>query len=283
MSIERGSRKNGKDSIVSEGNEMTLRIGLITDIHLGPDMDTMLGTYAAELLDRFIEVMGRDFRPDLIVDLGDRINDVEPGGDREKIAAVRQRLLSIGVPVLSTYGTHDLKNVKPEEQRRLLGKRQDYESIDCRGFHIVGLNSQDPSINGLGGTISDGQVEWLRKDLQISQGPVLVFCHHPLDEQDLEPHWYFRKHPEYAHAVNRGRVREVFRDSGRIRGVFNGHMHWNHMEVIDNVPYITVGSLVCCGLTGGAPGGCYAEVLVEEQGTVQVEVKGRLPAKFRYP
>jgi len=36
--------------------------------------------------------------------------------------------------------------------------------------------------------------------------------------------------------------------------VFNGHMHWNHMEVIDNVPYITVGSLVCCGLTGGPPG-----------------------------
>ena len=262
---------------------MTLRVGLITDIHHGPDMDTMLGTYSSDLMDKFVAEMSGRFKPDLIVDAGDRINDVDAAEDMERIGRVQARLETIRVPVLSVYGNHDMKNVGPTDQRRLRGKRGDYESLDIGGFHIVLLNSQDPSIDGLGGTISDDQVVWLDHDLRASKGPVLVFCHHPIDEQHLRPHWYFSKHPEYALAVNRDRVREVLRRSGRVRAVFNGHMHWNHTGVMDGIPYVTVASLVCCGLTNGKPGGCFAEVTVEEDRRLQVEVRGLLPMKFVYP
>ena len=49
-----------------------MKIGVVADVHYGPDADTQLGRNAALLLDTFCEAMGT-FRPDLIVDLGDRV------------------------------------------------------------------------------------------------------------------------------------------------------------------------------------------------------------------
>jgi hypothetical protein len=49
-------------------------------------------------------------------------------------------------------------------------------------------------------------------------------------------------------------------------------MHWNHTEVIDGIPYVTVGSLVEVRLSGGAPAGGFAEVALEDGGRLVVEV-----------
>lgn len=258
---------------------MALKIGVVTDIHNGPDMDTRIGSQAMPMLDRFVTAMRR-FRPDVIIDLGDRINDVSVEDDRARIQAVRDRLVSVGVPVLFLYGNHDLINVKPEEQRRILGKKGDYESLDCKGFHLILLNSQDPTIDGVGGTISDAQLAWLQEDLQSSRGPILVFCHHPLNEQDSSGHWYFGDHQAYALAGNRERARALLERSGRVRAIFHGHMHWNHVTVNNGMAYVTVESLICNGLTGGPPAGCFAQVIAEPQGAFQVDVKGALPMTF---
>lgn len=246
-------------------------------------MDTRLGSTALPLLDTFAEEMTRRFKPDLIVDLGDRINDVEAGQDAERILTIRSRLESVGVPVLFLYGNHDLINVGPAEQQRLLGKKADFESLDFRGFHLILLNSQDPTLGGVGGTVSEKQLAWLEQDLRDSEGPVVVFCHHPLNEQETSPHWYFNTHPDFALAVNRERVRALLARSGRVRAVFSGHMHWNHTQVLDGIPYITVESLVCCGMTGGQPAGGFTEAVLEEAGGLQVTVRGRLPMTFAYP
>jgi 3',5'-cyclic AMP phosphodiesterase CpdA len=260
---------------------MALKIGVVTDIHNGPDMDTRIGSQAIPMLDRFVTAMRR-FQPDVIIDLGDRINDVSVAEDRARIQAVRDRLASVGVPVLFLYGNHDLINVKADEQRRILGKKGDYESLDVKGFHLILLNSQDPTFDGVGGTISDAQLAWLQEDLHSSQGPILVFCHHPLNEQDSSGHWYFGDHQAYALAVNRERARELLERSGRVRAIFHGHMHWNHVSVNNGMAYVTVESLICNGLTGGPPAGCFAEVVAEPQGVLRVEVKGALPMTFVY-
>ncbi len=260
---------------------MALKIGLVTDIHNGPDMDTRIGSQAIPMLTRFVAAMRR-FQPDIIIDLGDRINDVSVAEDRARIQAVRDHLTSVGVPVLFLYGNHDLINVKPEEQRRILAKKGDYESLDCKGFHLILLNSQDPTIEGVGGTISETQIGWLQEDLRTSVGPTLVFCHHPLNEQDSRGHWYFGDHQRYALAVNRERARALLERSARVRAIFHGHMHWNHVSVSNGMAYITVESLICNGLTGGPPAGCFAEVVAELQGAVRVDVKGALPMTFVY-
>jgi len=260
-----------------------LRIGLITDIHSGPDMDTRLGSAAFPLLDRFVKEMSRRFRPDLIVDLGDRINDVSASEDVERIGRVKSRLESVGVPVLFLHGNHDLINIDKRQMRELLGKKSDYESMDFMGYHLVLLNTQDPTFGGVGGTISEDQLRWLDEDLDRCTGPVLIFSHHPLDEQKFDSHWFFAKHPDFALAVNRERSRALFARSGKVKAVFNGHMHWNNVEVIDGIPYITIGSLVDGGLTDGRPASAFAEVTLDEGVRVSVEVRGELPMSFSYP
>lgn len=260
---------------------MALRIGLVTDIHHGPDMDTRIGSASLRLLDLFVEEMAGRFRPDLVVDLGDRINDVDPGADAERLREVRSRLEAVGVPVLFAYGNHDLVNVPAAEARAILGKRGDHESLDVGPFHLVVLNSQDPTFEGVGGTLSDPQLDWLEDDLARTGRPVVVFSHHPLDEQESRSHWYFAHHPTHALAVNRERARRLFRRSGRVRAVFNGHMHWNHVDVIDGIPYVTVMSLVDASVTDG-PAGCYAEIALDEAGPIEVKVRGNLPMGFAW-
>src|SRR2546425_572320 len=130
---------------------MPLRIGLITDIHHGPDVDVRLGSAAPELLEKFTRRMRNDFRPDLIVDLGDRINDTDLDADKRRLGDVRRMLEAAGVPILYAWGNHDLLNVSPPEARAILGKKADYESREIGDYHIVILNSQDPTIERIGG------------------------------------------------------------------------------------------------------------------------------------
>ena len=255
---------------------MALRIGLVTDIHHGPDVDVRTGSAARSLLAAFTACMRDRFRPDLIVDLGDRINDVDPETDRVRLREVRDMLETAGPPVVYAWGNHDLTNVAPADARAILGKQADHESFDANGYHLVVLNSQDPTVEGIGVTLSSAQLDWLEQDLRATSRPAIVFCHHPLDEQDPGRHWYFADHPDHALARNRERARRILAASGRVRAVFNGHMHLNTVEVIDGVPYITVMSLVDSKMTGG-PSGCFAEIALTDAGAVEVRVRGQLP------
>jgi len=260
---------------------MPLRIGLVTDIHHGPDMDVRVGSAAPELLEKFTRRMRTDFRPDLIVDMGDRINDTDLEADRRRLGEVRQMLETAGVPILYVWGNHDLLNVPPPEARAILGKKADYESHEVGGYHLVILNSQDPTVERIGGTLSDAQLDWLERDLAGGTGPTIVFCHHPLDEQDPSRHWYFKDHHDHAWANNRQRARAIIAASRRVKAVFNGHMHLNTVEVIDGVPYLTLMSLVDAGITRG-PSGCWGEITLGERGSVEFKIRGQLSSAVSF-
>src|SRR5262249_48464459 len=163
---------------------MTLRIGLVTDIHYGPDVDVRRGSAAVALLARFTARMREQFHPDLVVDLGDRINDVDVGTDRLGLRKVREMLEAAGTPIVYAWGNHDLISGPAADAGAVLGKKADYESLDAGGYHVVVLNSQDPTVEGIGGTLSSAQLDWLEQDLGRNSLPAVVLCHHPLDEQD---------------------------------------------------------------------------------------------------
>src|SRR5262245_56352743 len=201
---------------------MELRLGLVTDVHHGPDTRLRPGHVALPLLDQFVHEMRGRFRPQVIVDLGDRINDVGPAEDARHIADVVRTLGAAGVPILALHGNHDVVNLDVRTVTGLLGRRAEYESVDHRGVHLVLLNSQDPMRPGGGGTLSEAQLDWLAADLRAASPPVLVFSHHPIDEQDESEHWYFPTHPGCALAENRERARAILAASGKVRAVFSG-------------------------------------------------------------
>lgn len=255
-----------------------IRLGVVGDIHCGPDMGEMLGSRAPAMLEACGEAMRR-FQPHAIVDLGDRINDVAAGQDRQRSTWVRRQLLGFGAPVVHVHGNHDVVNLSKAELDDVLGKRGPYEWIDLEGLRLVLLDSQDPSFDRIGGSIGSAQQEWLRDALDGGAPPALVFCHHPLDEQSLEHHWYFAAHPGHAFVQNRAPVRKILEGSKRVRAVFSGHMHWTRTTTVNGIPYITIGSLVSTGFTNGRPSGTFALVTVGAT-TIDVQVGGLLPDSF---
>jgi len=256
-----------------------VKLGIVGDIHCGPDAGAQLGSRAPAMLEVFSEAMAA-FRPDCIIDLGDRINDVASGQDRQRTAWVRRQLLEIGVPVFHLLGNHDVVNLTKAEVSEVLGKRGSFESVEVGGVRLVLLDSQDPPFDRIGGEIGPDQRTWLEGVLEDSHRPALVFCHHPLDEQGVDGHWYFAAHPEHACARARAPVRRILERSGEVCTVFSGHMHWTRTTAINGIPYVTLGSLVDGGFTHGRPCGTFAQVTVQGK-TTDVQVAGLLPDQFR--
>jgi Icc protein len=256
-----------------------IKLGIVGDIHWGPDTESMRGSSAPAMLETFAAAM-REFRPDAIVDLGDRITDVSAAEDRERTTWVRRQLLALGIPVFHVLGNHDVAHVAKTELGDALGKHGPYECGRLDGVRVVVLDSQDPTIEGVGGSIGTVQQRWLAETLAEGTLPALVFCHHPLDEQNLEGHWYFAEHPAHALVREREVTREILSRSGRVMAVFSGHMHWTRSMTVDRIPYVTLGSLVDAGFTGGQPAGTFACVTVQEK-TVDVQVAGFFSDQLR--
>ena len=64
-------------------------------------------------------------------------------------------------------------------------------------------------------------------------------------------------------------------ESGKVKAVFNGHIHWNHIMHHDGIPYINLQALSENFQNDGTPAESYALVEVGEGGEVRVDIKGR--------
>jgi 3',5'-cyclic AMP phosphodiesterase CpdA len=256
-----------------------VKIGLVADVHYGPDADTQLGTRAPRMLEAFRQAM-EVFRPDAIVDLGDRVNRVTREEDGQRTTWVRRALDGIGAPVSYVFGNTDVVNVPKPELTALLDKPGPYECVERKGLRLLLLDSVDPPVRGVGGAIGRAQMAWLETALACP-GPMVVCCHHPLDEQDLHGHRYFAADPDLARVGNRDQIRTLLERADRVLAVFAGHLHWTRAQVIRGIPYVTLGSLVDAGYTDGEPCGAFATVTVGDG--IHIRVAGRRPAAFHFP
>lgn len=258
-----------------------VRIGLISDIHLGPDRETRRGTQAGRLLEAFLEDMAR-FGPACVVDLGDRIMEVDVPTDRRHTIQVRDLLRRVEVPVFHLMGNHDVAHVPKADVCELLGLAGPYQSVSIGGHTCLFLDSTDPVVGAYGGRISERQLKWLETELMRARQPVLVFCHHPLDDQPIANNPLFRAHPEWYAVDNRRAVRDVLARSGKVKAVITGHVHWNRAVCLAGIPFFTIQGLVETWTTGDTPAGSYGKLAVGPGG-VELAVEGHDPFTTRMP
>lgn len=224
----------------------------------------------------------REAHPACIVDLGDRINSVASGQDGVRARYVRRRLEDAGVPVYHVLGNTDVEHLPKHDALASVKKSWAAEAVDVGPLRLVLLDTVDPAVEGVGGTVSAAQIEWLRAALAERAAACLVFGHHPLDEPALDGHHYFALRPSLAAVGNRAEVRAVLEAAPAVAAAFSGHLHWTRAAPINGIPYVTIGSLVDAAYTAGQPAGAYALVTVGA-GAVTVGVFGRAPADFTFP
>jgi hypothetical protein len=66
-----------------------------------------------------------------------------------------------------------------------------------------------------------------------------------------------------------------------VRAVFNGHLHWNHLDLIHAIPYVTVQSLIenVDDDAPGRPAAAHAVVRLSDR-RMMVRVAGNDPARY---
>lgn len=249
---------------------MPLRLGIVTDVHFGPDSPTVVGSAAPEALRRCLDDL-RGWAPDLLVDLGDRLTDETPEIDLQRLRTIASAFGASGLRREHLRGNHDL--LPPAVQEELLGGPVTDRSLDVGGWHLVFLDTHDGSI---GGTLSEERLAWLAADLAATSLPTVVFSHPPLDGQPLIGNASFEvAYAAHAHPAGHERARRIMAASGRVRVAVNGHTHWNRVVEEAGVRHLTVQSLVARTADGGATGS-YAIVDLDE-GSFRFRVFGREP------
>jgi len=223
----------------------------------------------------------QDLRPACIIDLGDRINSVAAGQDSVRHRYVRRRLEDTGVPIYHVLGNSDVQNVAKHAALAAIKKGWGAETVDLDPARLILLDTTDPAVEGVGGSVGAAQMEWLRAALVERRTACLVFGHHPLDEPALDGHHYFAGRPHLAAVQNRAEVRAILEGAGTVAAAFAGHLHWTRTAQINGIHYVTLGSLVDTAYTDGEPAGAYALVTVGAQ-AIEVTVSGRAPGQFTF-
>jgi 3',5'-cyclic-AMP phosphodiesterase len=238
---------------------MPLRLGVVTDIHHGPDSATLRGSAAPEALRRCLDAL-RGWAPDVLVDLGDRLTDETPEVDLQRLRTIAALFDASGMRREHLRGNHDV--LPPEVQEELLGGPVTSRSLDLAGWHLVFLDAFDGSI---GGVLTGETLAWFEADLGATSLPTIVFSHPPLDGQPLIGNPSFEvEYAAHAHPQGHELARRIMAASGRVRLAVNGHAHWNHEVVVAGVPHLTVQSLVA-RTVAGLEAGSYAIVELDDR------------------
>ena len=235
----------------------SLRIGFLTDVHFGPEAHfegklRKLSHRAEELSRAVVRELREVEKPDVVVNLGDVIEDASRERDLENYRRFVDVLGALDCPVLHVAGNHDSINLSDDDLRALW--KHDgplHYSRDIGGVHLTVLRSvehKDVAVH-----LPSEQLEWLEADLASASAPVIVLVHHPLSEMNLDENRWFARAPHICRVAERRRARAIIEASGKVRCVVNGHVHWNHLDVIAGIPYVTIQSLIE-NLDDDAPG-----------------------------
>jgi 3',5'-cyclic AMP phosphodiesterase CpdA len=276
-----------------------LVLGAITDLHFGPEAHhrgklRKLTGRTPQLTRAFVARMNDEIRPDLVVNLGDDIEDEGPEADRARYRQCLSILREAHAPLVNVAGNHDTVHLHPRDL--LDAWRADTRpgspapvddgpelryAFDRGGFHFTVLHTHEKKSVEI--TVGQSQLEWLASDLASTQLPTVVLMHHSAAEQQLHGNRWFEACPELALVKERAEFRRVLQASGKVVLVLNGHLHWNHLGVIEGIPYVTLQSLTE-NLDEDAPGrpaAAHAIVRLSPERVV-VEVEGEERARYQF-
>jgi 3',5'-cyclic AMP phosphodiesterase CpdA len=268
---------------------MNLTLALVSDLHFGPEARfggklRKLTAHAGDLTRAFVARMNEVVRPDLVVNLGDDIEDESAAVDRARYAEAVGLLRGCQAELVHVAGNHDTINLGAADLLEVWGKPPGgelYGSFDRAGWHFLVLHTRERKDHDV--SLGEAQLAWAAADLAAHPGPVVVLMHHSAADQDLTGNRWFEGSPHLCLVRERRKLRALLEAHGDVRLVLNGHLHWNHLDVIAGIPYVTVQSLVE-NLDDDAPGRAAAAHAVVRLSAkrIVVEVGGAEPARYQF-
>ena len=240
----------------NENNEQVIHFGVFADCHY-VDRDPKINRYYRESLEKLQDALdefqsSNDYLK-FVVNLGDLI-DIADGSVEKEILSVRniQKILAPiqnRIPIHHVWGNHCLEILTKKELAQELGKDcpdTAYSFTIGDAWHFIVMDacftkdgqsySRHNPFLWTDTWIPAPQLDWLRRDLVAHKRlPTIVFTHQRLDSKD-----------ENYSVRNAAEVRNIFRETGNVKAVFQGHWHKNDEAIIDGIPYCVIRA-VCEG------------------------------------
>jgi hypothetical protein len=249
------------------------RIAIVTDIHHGKDQFTKKGSAGLALLEDFARFVA-DTRPDLVIDMGDRISDCDHATDLGLEREVADIFARMETPRFHICGNHDRDYLTVAENADILGQDLASTTIDIGDWTIV-IWRADSRIHRPGGFIlPEADLLWLAGVVRNATQPLAIFSHVPVSGHSQAGNYYFERNPEastYPGAAER--VRAILAGARVPVACFAGHVHWNTLTMVNGQPHFTLQSLTETFTTHPEPAGSYA--LLELSETIDWTVFGK--------
>jgi len=260
---------------------MTLRIATITDIHHGAPSHAKRGDAAMALLAEFAEWANAE-TPDLVLDLGDRISDVDEATDLRLEAEVADAFKAIKAPVYHVNGNHDRDYLSTAQNEEILGQRLQNQLLDCGDWQIA-LWRADPRITRseefFGFTLPESDLLWLSRTMQAAEKPTLVASHVPVSGHSQVGNYWFERNEGVSRYPESPRVRQALAQAGVPVVCIAGHVHWNTVTTVNGITHLTQQSLTESFTTQGEPTAAWG--MLELSDTVHWQVFGKDPFEAR--
>lgn len=235
-----------RDGTAKESSGGPLKVCVFADLHFTP------GVYTNDDPEFFEKILARARaeKCDMMIHLGDMVQNV----DEKPVQELLARYNDFEIPGYHVIGNHEQDGTTHERTLEALKLARGYYSFDKGGFRFVILdpnyycnepgkyihhskgNYFNRSIISTINWIPPDQVEWLKETIESSPWPCIVLSHQS-----------FERGPAGEMVKNAEEVRAIFRAAnerhpGRVRLVMNGHLHVDHLRILDNIAYWDVNS-----------------------------------------
>ena len=260
---------------------MTLRIAIVADIHHGAPSHTKRGDAALSLMAAFAEWANAE-APDLVLDLGDRISDLDAATDRRLEAEVAAAFEAVSAPVHHICGNHDRDHLSVAENEDILGQSLQNELLDAGDWQIALWRAdtkicREPGRRGF--ILPEADLLWLSRTIQAAAKPTLVVSHVPVSGHDQTGNYYFQRNADLSRYPESDRARQALAQARVPVVCLAGHVHWNTVTTVDGIPHLTQQSLTESFTTQGAPAAAWGLLTLAD--TAHWQVMGRDPFEAR--
>lgn len=242
----------------------TLRLCLVADIHHGADSFTKKGSAALPLLAEFTR-FANDAKPHAVIDLGDRISDVDTKTDQRLEREVADGFKAINAPTLHICGNHDRDHLSVAENEDILGQSLANQVVELEDWSLV-IWRADTKIHRPGGfVLTEADLLWLAGVVRTATKPLAIFSHVPISGHAQQGNYYFERNPDASTYPGGAERARAILSSARVPVVaFSGHVHWNTLTMVNGQPHFTLQSLTESFTTNPEPAGSYALLELNE-------------------
>jgi predicted phosphodiesterase len=236
-------------------SKKNLRFGIVTDSHYA-DTDMRDNRYYRESLDKMNECIDlmNEQKVDFLIELGDFKDQDEPAVEAKTIShlkTIEQVFQKFNGPKYHVLGNHDVDSLSKKQfleniTNTNIPAEQKYYSFDRKGIHFIVLDANfladgteydHGNFNWNNTYIPQSELDWLKKNLDETKLPSIVFCHQQLGGNSG------------TGVRNAQDVRNILQNSGKVLISFDGHEHNGGYKLVEGIHYYTLKGVI----TGSGP------------------------------